>query len=76
MGIDPIHLGAVIVVNFVGGYITAPFGYNMFVTTTITGRGVGQAGLSVVLFLLACLIGVMMVTYIPQINLALPALFN
>ncbi|WP_020586884.1 TRAP transporter large permease subunit [Desulfobacter curvatus] len=35
-GIDPIHLGAVIVVDFVIGYITAPFGYNLFVIKTIT----------------------------------------
>jgi C4-dicarboxylate transporter DctM subunit len=76
LGIDPIHLGAVIVVNFVIGYITAPFGYNLFVTKTITGRGMGQVSMSVMPFLLVCLLGLMMVTYIPQITLALPTLFN
>jgi C4-dicarboxylate transporter DctM subunit len=76
LGIDPIHLGAVIVVNFVIGYITAPFGYNLFVTKTITGRGMGQISMSVMPFLLVCLLGLMMVTYIPQITLALPTLFN
>jgi C4-dicarboxylate transporter DctM subunit len=76
LGIDPIHLGAVIVVNFVIGYITAPFGYNLFVTKTITGRGMGQVSLSVMPFLLVCLFGLMLVTYIPQITLTLPTLFD
>ncbi|NDY70572.1 hypothetical protein DO021_02535 [Desulfobacter hydrogenophilus] len=31
LGIDAIHLGAVIVVNVVIGFITAPFGCNLFV---------------------------------------------
>nr|WP_319491452.1 TRAP transporter large permease [uncultured Desulfobacter sp.] len=76
LGIDPIHLGAMIVVNFVIGYITAPFGYNLFVTKTITGRGMGQVSMSVMPFLLVCLFGLMLVTYIPQITLTLPALFK
>lgn len=75
LGIDPIHLGAVIVVNFVIGYITAPFGYNLFVTKTITGRGIGEVSMSVMPFLAVCLIGLMMVTYIPQIVLFFPELF-
>lgn len=74
MGIDPIHLGAVIVVNFVIGYITAPFGYNLFVTKSITGRGMGEVSMSVMPFLAVCLFGLMLLTYIPQIVLFLPRL--
>lgn len=76
LGIDPIHLGAVIVVNFVIGYITVPFGYHLFVTKTITGPGMGPVSMSVTPLLLVCLLGLMMVIYISQINLVLPALFN
>jgi C4-dicarboxylate transporter DctM subunit len=74
MGIDPIHLGAVIVVNFVIGYITAPFGYNLFVTKSITGRGMGEVSMSVMPFLAVCLFGLLLLTYIPQIVLFLPQL--
>jgi C4-dicarboxylate transporter, DctM subunit len=74
LGIDPIHLGAVIVVNFVIGYITAPFGYNLFVAKSITGRGMGEVSLSVLPFLVLCLIGLLLLTYIPQISLFFPNL--
>ncbi|PLX66667.1 MAG: C4-dicarboxylate ABC transporter permease [Denitrovibrio sp.] len=73
-GIDPIHFGAVIVVNFVIGYITAPFGYNLFVVKTITGRGMGEVSLSVLPFLVICLFGLLLVTFIPQISLFFPEL--
>jgi C4-dicarboxylate transporter DctM subunit len=74
LGIDPIHLGAVIVVNFVIGYITAPFGYNLFVAKSITGRGMGEVSMSVLPFLAVCLFGLLMITYIPQIALFFPRL--
>jgi len=74
-GIDPIHLGAIIVVNFVIGYITAPFGYNLFVVKSITGRSMGEVSLSVMPFLVICLLGLLIVTYFPQVSLALPRLF-
>ena len=74
LGIHPIHLGAVIVVNFVIGYITAPFGYNLFVTKSITGRGMGEVSMSVLPFLGLCLIGLLLLTYIPQISLFFPNL--
>lgn len=75
LGIDPIHLGAVIVVNFVIGYITAPFGYNLFVTKSITGRGMGEVSMSVLPFLAVCLFGLLLITYIPQISLFFPQFF-
>lgn len=74
LGIDPIHFGAIIVVNFVIGYITAPFGYNLFVTKSITGRGMGEVSMSVMPFLAVCLFGLLLLTYIPQITLFLPRL--
>ncbi len=72
--IDPIHLGAIIVVNFVIGYITAPFGYNLFVVKSITGRSMGEVSMSVLPFLFISLIGLMIITYIPQVALFLPRL--
>ena len=74
MGIDPIHLGAIIVVNFVIGYITAPFGYNLFVTKSITKRGMGEVSMAVMPFLLISLLGLLIITYIPQVTLFLPHL--
>jgi C4-dicarboxylate transporter, DctM subunit len=74
LGIDGIHFGTVIVVNFVIGYITAPFGYNLFVAKGITDLSMEEVSISVVPFLIACLLGLVMITFIPQIVLFFPKL--
>jgi len=74
LGIDPIHFGTVVVVNFVIGYITAPFGYNLFVAKSITDMSMEEVTLSVVPFLLIALFGLGLITFIPQITLFFPRL--
>ena len=37
LGIDPLHLGMIFVINLVIGYVTPPFGYNLFTAQSITG---------------------------------------
>ena len=76
LGINPIHFGAVVVVNFVIGYITAPFGYNLFVVKSITNRSMEEVTSAVFPFLLVTLVGLFLITYIPKITLFFPQLFN
>ncbi|MEO8059956.1 MAG: TRAP transporter large permease, partial [Burkholderiales bacterium] len=74
LGIDPVHLGIIMVVNLEIGMVTPPIGLNLFVTSGITGMtipAVVRAALPWTLVLLAFL---MLVTYIPQITLWLPGL--
>ena len=40
LGIDPIHLGIIMVVNMEIGMITPPVGLNLFVTAGITGMSI------------------------------------
>ena len=40
LGIDPIHLGIIMVVNMEIGMITPPVGLNLFVTSSITKMGI------------------------------------
>ncbi len=75
LGIDPIHFGTVVVVNFVIGYITAPFGYNLFVAKSITGKSMEEVTIAVLPFLVVCLIGLAILTYVPAISLFFPNLF-
>ena len=74
LGIDPIHLGIIMVVNMEIGMITPPVGLNLFVTA-------GVAQMSVVNVVKAALpwVGIMfvfliMVTYIPIISTWLPTM--
>lgn len=73
--IHPIHFGTVVVVNFVIGYITAPFGYNLFVAKSITDMSMEEVTLSVIPFLAVALAGLGLITFIPEISLFFPSLF-
>lgn len=72
LGIDPIHLGIIMVVNMEIGMITPPVGLNLFVTAGVANMsmmGVVRAALP---FLGIMFIFLIMVTYIPAISTTLP----
>lgn len=72
LGIDPIHLGIIMVVNMEIGMLTPPVGLNLFVTAGITGRNIVWV-IKACLPWLALLLGfLMLITYVPQISLFLP----
>jgi C4-dicarboxylate transporter DctM subunit len=74
LGIDPVHLGIIMVVNLEIGMVTPPVGLNLFVTAGITRMSimaVAHAALPWTLILLAFLI---LITYVPSITLLLPNL--
>jgi len=75
-GMDPIHFGAVLILNLGIGLCTPPVGSVLFV-----GCAVGKARVSDVVrtiwpFYLTCVAVLMLVTYVPQISLFLPGLFK
>ncbi|MEL6277541.1 MAG: TRAP transporter large permease [Pseudomonadota bacterium] len=72
LGIDPIHLGIIMVVNMEIGMITPPVGLNLFVTAGVARMSVAnvvKAALPWVMILVAFLI---LVTYVPIISTWLP----
>ncbi|ABI72557.1 MULTISPECIES: TRAP transporter large permease [Shewanella] len=72
LGIDPIHLGIIMVVNMEIGMLTPPVGLNLFVTAGITGKSMGWVIQSCLPWLVLLLGFLMLITYIPQISLFLP----
>ncbi|MDX4060675.1 TRAP transporter large permease subunit [Aliarcobacter skirrowii] len=74
LGIDPIHLGVIMVVNMEIGMLTPPVGLNLFVASGITGLSMGQVIKASLPMTLVLLFGLMLVTYIPAISLWLPNL--
>lgn len=72
LGIDPIHLGVIMVVNMEIGMITPPVGLNLFVTAGITGESLTWVLRAALPWLLILLGFLMLITYIPQISLFLP----
>ena len=72
LGIDPIHLGIIMVVNMEIGMLTPPVGLNLFVTAGITGKSMGWVIKACLPWLSLLLIFLMLITYVPQISLAFP----
>jgi C4-dicarboxylate transporter DctM subunit len=72
LGIDPIHLGIIFVVNMEIGMVTPPVGLNLFVASGITGMTLVQVVAASWRWLLLLLGFLIIVTYVPEISLALP----
>jgi C4-dicarboxylate transporter DctM subunit len=72
LGIDPIHLGIIMVVNMEIGMLTPPVGLNLFVTAGITGKSMGWVIKAALPWLILMLVFLGLITYIPQISLFLP----
>lgn len=76
LGIDPIHLGIIMVVNMEIGMITPPVGLNLFVISGITNKSMGWAISASLPWLLLLLFFLMLITFIPQISLLVPEIFD
>ena len=73
-GIDPIHLGIVIVVNTAIGMFTPPFGLNLFVASSITKKPILTVSKGVVPFIIISIIALLIITYVPEVSLFIPRL--
>ena len=74
LGIDPVHLGIIMVVNLEIGMVTPPVGLNLFVTAGITGMSIVQVVRAALPWLSVLLVFLVFVTYIPALSLWLPEL--
>ncbi|MCY1442125.1 C4-dicarboxylate TRAP transporter large permease protein DctM [compost metagenome] len=72
LGIDPIHLGIIMVVNMEIGLITPPVGLNLFVTSAVTGMPVSAVIRAAMPWLMMLIGFLVIITYIPAVSLALP----
>jgi C4-dicarboxylate transporter DctM subunit len=74
LGIDPIHLGIIMVVNMEIGMITPPVGLNLFVTSGVANMPMMNVVRAALPFLAVLFVFLIMVTYIPIISTWLPTL--
>ena len=68
LGIDPIHLGTVMIVNLAIGLFTPPVGVNLYVACGIGDIKIEQITKGIVPCLIAELIVLLLVTYIPGLS--------
>ena len=72
LGIDPVHFGILIVVNMEVGMCHPPVGLNLYVASGITRMGITELTVAVWPWLLTMLFFLGVVTYWPDLSLALP----
>jgi C4-dicarboxylate transporter DctM subunit len=72
LGIDPVHLGIIMVVNLEIGMVTPPVGLNLFVTAGITRMSIMQVARAALPWTLVLLAFLIVITYVPIITLVLP----
>ena len=69
LGIDPIHLGVVMIVNLAIGLFTPPVGVNLYVACGIGKISIEDISKGIIPCLVAMLIILLLITYIPAISL-------
>jgi C4-dicarboxylate transporter DctM subunit len=72
LGIDPVHLGVMMVVNMEVGMCHPPVGLNLYVASGLTKMGITELTVAVWPWLLTMLIFLALTTYVPIMSLWLP----
>jgi len=75
-GIDPVMLGAIVVLNLMIGLITPPVGLCLYVACGISKLSLETVSKAVLPFLAAEVVTLLLVTYIEPISMFLPRLFG
>lgn len=76
LGIDPTHLGILIIFNLMIGMITPPMGLCLFVSESIARVGMARLARQVMPLFLVELFVLILITFVPDLVLFLPRLFG
>ena len=71
IGYDPIHFGVIMTVALAIGFVTPPFGSNLFVASAITGLKIEAICSRVGFFIVSMLICLLLITFIEPISMSL-----
>ncbi len=75
-GIEPVHLGVIFLANLQLGYLTPPVGMNLFMTSYRFGKPMSEVIRATLPMLGVFAIGVILITFIPQLSMWLPRILN
>jgi len=76
LGIDPVHFGVIMILNLCIGLCTPPVGSVLFVGVGIAKTRIEKVIRPLVPLFVAMIIALFLVTYIPELSLWLPSLFD
>ena len=75
MGLDPLHLGIVFCINLIIGFVTPPFGINLFAACATTGDSYANVVKGAIPYIVVEMVIIVILTYVPYLSLVLPKLF-
>ncbi len=70
-GVNPVHLGIIFLTNLEIGYLTPPFGLNLFLSSYRFKRPIAKVFMDTLPFLIILLIALVIITYVPSLSLTL-----
>lgn len=71
-GVDPVHLGIVIIFNLMFGTVTPPFGLSLFLLSNMTGLSFTALARAMVPFYPALIVTLLLLTFVPSLSLIIP----
>ena len=71
IGIDPIHFGLIITVNLACGFISPPYGINLFVASAISGESIESISKEIIPAFVAMVGCLLLFTYFPVFSMGL-----
>jgi C4-dicarboxylate transporter DctM subunit len=75
-GMSPIHFGLIITVNLAIGFISPPYGINLFVASAISGESIENISAAIVPSFLAMVACLLLFTYCPVLTMGLVQLIK
>jgi C4-dicarboxylate transporter, DctM subunit len=75
-GWDPMWFGVMMTVNLAIGTVTPPVALNLYVAANLAGISMEKISRAAVPFILALIVSLMIITYIPSLSLWLPRVFG
>jgi tripartite ATP-independent transporter DctM subunit len=72
LGVDMVHFGVMVVVNIMLGLITPPYGLLLFIVAKLSGQPIAAVVRDTMPFLLAMIVALGVITYVPELVLWLP----
>lgn len=76
LGMTPVHFGIVMTVNLAIGFITPPYGVNLFYGSAIGGITLEQLAKKIVPFIIAMIFCLAIITAVPALSLWLPSVMS
>ncbi|MGK7391035.1 MAG: TRAP transporter large permease [Candidatus Cyclobacteriaceae bacterium M2_1C_046] len=76
LGVDPVHFGIIMVMNLCIGLCTPPVGGVLFIGCSVAGISIAKVIKPLIPMFIAMIVVLLIITYIPELSLWLPGLFE